>query len=379
MKATYQHPAAGKQSLFRPCLLMLLVLFCSLPGWSNKQENIKKKEINKSFNVGKNDILQVDNRFGNITITHGNKSEVSIRVVIEAKARNNEKAQAIIDRVNIRMEKTGNTISAVTNLKPQNGDGGSNESFSINYYVNMPSELTCDLTQKYGNIIMPANNKGKCDLHVKYGNLNGGNFTGALNINVKYGNMDIADVDNATLDLAYCDKSSIRNGSQLNIDSKYSKLYLGNVRKMNVKAKYGDIHIDRLNSGYMELKYGKCEMGELKQDINVDDLSYSTLTIKDLASNFDKINVDARYSNLNIYIDVNASFRIAANNMKYSNCKIQGKFHIRDRNRNENSSGFDSRDNQKDKSNYTIDVNNGKNGHINFEGNNYSNIHVMAK
>ena len=48
MKATYQHPAAGKQSLFRPCLLMLLVLFCSLPGWSNKQENIKKKEINKS-------------------------------------------------------------------------------------------------------------------------------------------------------------------------------------------------------------------------------------------------------------------------------------------------------------------------------------------
>lgn len=68
MKATHQHSATGKQSLLRPCLLMLLVLFCSVPGWGSKQESIKKKEINKSFNVGKSDILQVDNRYGNITV-----------------------------------------------------------------------------------------------------------------------------------------------------------------------------------------------------------------------------------------------------------------------------------------------------------------------
>lgn len=277
------------------------------------------------------------------------------------------------------MEKMGNTVSAVTSLRSQKGNGGSNESFTINYYVNMPSELTCDLTQKYGNIIMPENNKGKCDLHVKYGNLNGGNFTGPLSIDVQYGNMDISDVDNATLDLAYCGKSSIRNGSQLNIDSKYSNLSLGNVRKMNTEAKYGDIHIDRLDNGYMELKYGNCKIDELKQGITVDELSYSTLTIKDLASNFDKVNVDARYGNLNIYIDVNASFRVVANNMKYGNCKVQGGFNIQRRNQDENSVGFDSRDDQRNKNNYTLDVNNGKNGRINFEGNSYSNIKVMAK
>ena len=126
----------------------------------------------------------MDNRYETLRLRIGARAEVSIRVVIEAKARNDEKAQAIIDRVNIRMEKMGNTVSAVTSLRSQNGNGGSNESFTINYYVNMPSELTCDLTQKYGNIIMPENNKGKCDLHVKYGNLNGGNFTGPLSIDV---------------------------------------------------------------------------------------------------------------------------------------------------------------------------------------------------
>ena len=379
MKTAYQHTKKGQSCFLQAGLLMLLVLFCSVSGWAAKQESIKKKEINKSFNVGKNDILQVDNRYGNITVTHWSKSEVSIRVVIEAKARNEEKAQDIIDRVNIRMEKMGNTVSAVTSLRSQNGNNGGNQSFTINYYVNMPAELTCDLTQKYGNIIMPENNKGKCSLYVKYGNLNGGNFTGPLNIDVQYGNMEIADVGNANLDLAYCSKAKVGNGSQLNIDSKYSNLNLGNVLKMNTEAKYGDIHIDRLDNGYMELKYGNCKIDELKQGINVDELSYSTLTIKDLASNFDKVNVDASYGNLNIYIDVNASFRVVANNMKYGNCKIQGGFNIQRRNQDENSVGFDSRDNQNKKNNYILYVNNGKNGRINFEGNSYSNIKVMAK
>ena len=70
MKTAYQHTEKGQSCFLRAGLLMLLVLFCSVSGWAAKQESIKKKEINKSFNVGKNDILQVDNRYGNITVTH---------------------------------------------------------------------------------------------------------------------------------------------------------------------------------------------------------------------------------------------------------------------------------------------------------------------
>ena len=105
MKTAYQHTGKGQSCFLRAGLLMLLVVFCSVSGWAAKQESIKKKEINKSFNVGKSDILQVDNRYGNITVTHWSKSEVSIRVVIEAKARNEERAQNIIDRISIRMER----------------------------------------------------------------------------------------------------------------------------------------------------------------------------------------------------------------------------------------------------------------------------------
>ena len=198
MKTAYQHTKKGQ-------FLLLRAGSVDAPGFvlqrirlAAKQESIKKKEINKSFNVGKKRHLAsgqpLRKHYG-----YALEQERSLHPCRDrGESRNDEKAQAIIDRVNIRMEKMGNTVSAVTSLRSQNGNGGSNESFTINYYVNMPSELTCDLTQKYGNIIMPENNKGKCDLHVKYGNLNGGNFTGPLSIDVQYGNMDISDVDNAT-------------------------------------------------------------------------------------------------------------------------------------------------------------------------------------
>lgn len=53
MKTAYQHTKKGQSCFLRAGLLMLLVLFCSVSGWAAKQESIKKKEINKSFNVGK--------------------------------------------------------------------------------------------------------------------------------------------------------------------------------------------------------------------------------------------------------------------------------------------------------------------------------------
>ena len=43
MKATHQHSATGKLSLLRPCLLMLLVLFCSVPGWGSQTGKHQEK------------------------------------------------------------------------------------------------------------------------------------------------------------------------------------------------------------------------------------------------------------------------------------------------------------------------------------------------
>lgn len=357
---------------------ILLFLFCTLTAWANGPENSRKKEITRSFNVSKNDLLEVDNRFGNITITHGSKNQVEFRIVIEAKARSEARVQTLFDRIGIDISKNGNILSAVTTLKSENGYNGGGDSFSINYYISMPNELTCDLKQKYGHINMPENNPGKCTLESKYGNINGGNFSGPLDIEVQYGNMSIGNVNKATLYFAYAGKVVLQNAAELEIDSKYSNIEMGTVQKLTIDTKYGNLKAESLSNTYLNMKYGKGEIGNVKKSLVVDELSYSNLTIRELSPKFEQVDVNARYGNLNIAIDSNASFKVNANSMKYGNCSIKG-FNVNRKSASSTSDGFDSHSNKKEQDSYHLDVNNGRGGQINFEGNSYSNIKITTR
>ena len=85
-------------------------------------------------------------------------------------------------------------------------------------------KLAADLNQKYGNINLPSDNNGNMDIHVKYGNLNAGNFTANAMIEAKYGNIEVGNLQDAQLDLGYVGTAKIRNAKDLTIDSKYSNL-----------------------------------------------------------------------------------------------------------------------------------------------------------
>lgn len=347
-------------------LLAILLIANTAAGWAAKPESVKKKEINKSFDVSLSDLLMTDNRYGNTTITHWNKKEVSIRVEIEAKANNAETAQAILDRIQIELKKTGNTVSAVTSLKSQNKiwNNGDNQRFTINYFISMPSKLAINLSQKYGNINLPEKNEGKSTIEVKYGNLNAGSFTQTLNLEVKYGNVDISDVTKANIDLGYCGNTSIGNADQLNVDSKYSNMDLKTCKQINLENKYGNVRIKNLDKGDMEIKYSEVTINHVKTELKVEELAYSTLKIKELSADFKNISVDARYGNLNINVPSNASFKVSAENMKYGNHNVKG-LNVTD-------------SSTEDKVNHYYKINGGSNGHIYFNGNNYSNINVKG-
>lgn len=354
-----------KQTKSRSLFLLAVLLIASTAiGWAAKPERIKKKEISRSYNVSLSDLLMTDNRYGNTTITHWNKNEVSIRVEIEAKAESDDAAQATLDRVQVEIKKSGNNVSAVTSLKEQKWNGNRNERFTINYFISMPSKLAINLAQKYGNINLPEKNEGNSTIQVKYGNLNAGSFTKSLDLEVKYGNVDINDITKAYLYLGYCGNASIGNASQLEVDNKYSNLSIKKCTQITLENKYGNVKIESLDKGDMGIKYSEATIGSVKDELVVGELAYSTLTIKELSSNFKKLDVDARYGNLNVNISSGASFKVSAESMKYGNHNVSG-FNVTNKS-------------TEDKVNHYYEINGGNKGRIYFDGNSYSNIRVKA-
>lgn len=346
--------------------LAFVLLVCNLSAIAKPQERIKKKEISQSYDVGSTDRLQVENRFGNITITHWNKKEVAIRVEVECKARNEDRAQENLDRIRIEMKKEGGVIYAATTIRERSGNSN-NESMTINYYIQMPSKLSADLNQKYGNINLPDNNDGKMDIHVKYGNLNAGNLNARTTIEAAYGNIEAGNLREAHLDLAYVGNARIRDAKELTIESKYSNLDMQDIESLKMEIKYGNFSIETIGQLMMEIKYSDAKIGTLKDVLRVGSLSYSNLKIKNLSPSFSQVDVESHYGNMEVGVPAKASFRVVADNMKYSSCEVEG-FNVTRRH-------FDDNDNDK---NYVYEINDGKQPTIRFEGNKYGNLKVRA-
>jgi hypothetical protein len=334
--------------------------------WGETWESVKKKEFNQTFRADANGRLQIENRYGNITITHWNKNEIAIRVIVESKARSESDAQRGLDRVMIELKQSGNTVCGLTSLKNQSGrnNSGDNNRININYYISMPATFAANLSQKYGNINLPEKNEGECTLEVKYGNIAAGSFTAPLRIEAGYSNVRLEDVKSLQLDVAYCGNVSINNGDDIRIDGKYSNLNMKNVSQLWLDKKYGNLQVQQADRMTVDAKYSECTVERIKDELN-SSLSYSTLTVKELSPEFSRVSAEARYGNLNLSVSSKASFKVNARNIKYGNVDIK-RFNI-------------TNTNIENKVNHYYQIN-GASGTsvIDFDGSNYSNLRINA-
>ncbi len=342
-----------------------LIVVGSLPVWGESiMDGKDKKEIHKTFSVSMSDKLSVDNRFGDVTITHWNKKEISIRVVIEASARTDKRTEELMSYVKIDIDKSSNIVSAKTSMKNFGGTRN-NERLRIDYFISMPATLQSNIELKYGNLYMPEKIEGVTALNVKYGNIKAGSFTTSLTIESKYGDVHIGNVKNANLDLGYCGGARVGDGESITVDSRYSNTTYGEVERLVIDDKYGNVSIKSVEKATVYMAYGNLNIGIVKSSL-ISELKYSNLDLKQLEANFSKLDIEAGYGNATIRIPSDAAFNVEASNMKYADYSISG---FNTKNRKNDSDGV---------SHYS-EVNNGNSRRvIKFKGNKYSNLNIRA-
>lgn len=342
-------------------LLLLLLFVCTNFAWAEPQETVRKKEFNQSYAARPGNQLAIENKYGNITITHWQKDEIAIRVVVEAKARSEAQAQQMLERIDVTIKKSGNVVLGATEIHSSSNNG----SFSVNYYVSMPTWIDLDLHQKYGNILLPKeNNKGKCLLEVKYGNIEGGTFTQPLEVEAKYSNVKLGTLASANLTLGYSGKTIIEKAEELTIDSKYSNLEIGEVGTLNLDKKYGQINIGKVNTLDLDMKYSNMTVNQLERKLACTELGYGNLDIAHVAPTFASIKVESHYGNLYLGIPLKASFKLTAEDLEYGDCDFSQKFHKTHYEVHDDSAYYE--------------VNHGRDGVIEFDGGGYGNITVGA-
>jgi len=243
-----------------PFKILTIAAFIVLPTFShaagNEEGSEKKKTISRSYTVTPNDKLQIENSFGDVAINIWDKNEMKIDIEMSASASTEQKAQAILDEINIKESKTDNLISFKTNSHNENNKGnswnknkkeGNNRKFEINYTVYMPAANPLQIENSFGKTMVP-DFKGLVNLTSKFGSLKAGNLDNVEAIDVEFGEGHIGDVHNGKITFKFDDKSTVGNLSGVvKIANEFSDLVQynvsNNIEELTINESYSSIRV----------------------------------------------------------------------------------------------------------------------------------------
>ena len=249
---------------------------------TTNDDDDRVKNYSKTYSADANDVLSIENKYGNVTVNTWNRNEVKVDVQVKVSAGSDDATQKLLDNVNISDSKNGSLISFRTIIGEVKSSwysvfqGGSSKKMEINYTVYMPEKNELVIDDRYGAIYLPDLD-GKVTINSAYGSLKAKSLTNESTLRVKYGNANIDNLNNSTIQLSY------------------GELTIGSVNALTADVSYSPVKIARLHtSAAINLRYG------------------GGLQIGDLDRAVKSLEIYSSYSNVDIGLsgDENADFAI---------------------------------------------------------------------
>jgi hypothetical protein len=198
---------------YRGFILLALAL-APILAMAKDGDNIEKRRtISKSYNVGPDDRLSIENSFGNVVITTWDKNEIQVEVEIGVNAPSEEKAQQMMDLINVKDNQGGHDISFKTDIGHMSGKDNWNKNegarkFYVDYKVIMPAKNPLRIENSFGKINVP-NFDGSASLTSKFGEMTTGKLPNATLVHVEFGKAEIGQLNNADVILKFNGNSQV--------------------------------------------------------------------------------------------------------------------------------------------------------------------------
>jgi hypothetical protein len=203
------------KKLINPFKGIVLIAFALAPflSMANTGDNIEKKRtISRSYAVGPDDRLSIENSFGNVTISTWDKNEIRVDIEIGVRANTDEKAQRMMDQINVTDHQSGKDIGFKTEIgnmgKGKDNGNEDGRKFYVDYKVSMPSKNPLRIENSFGKINIP-DFAGTASLTSKFGELTTGKIPNAKLIHVEFGKAVIGQLNNADVVFKFNSKSTI--------------------------------------------------------------------------------------------------------------------------------------------------------------------------
>lgn len=232
----------------------------------------KEKVTEYAYPINSQQSVNIDNRYGKITINNWAKNEIKVIVTVRTAENSERRAQEALDHVRIDQSRSSNVISFKTAIESGDSNwwsmltsGGGDRTLRVDYDVYLPKKNELALANRYGAIEL-SDRDGTVNVSVSYGSLQAGRLNGPNNslsvayskadveylnegdVSVRYGGLKLSEAEKLTLAMDYSSGGNIgKINRQANISLRYSGGFeMGlapSIQKASVAAAYSNIHI----------------------------------------------------------------------------------------------------------------------------------------
>ena len=296
------------KSKFSAFLLVLILGFTTNALAIDEYE----KEIKEVFTASQGTEFSIVNKYGDIDIKNWDADSVSIVATITIETTSEEKAKSLFNNIDIKLNKVGNNISALTEMSHKFKTG---KKFSIDYEIFMPEYVKLDVSNKFGNIYIKAL-RAKANINLSYGNLQGESFLypeekPVSTINLSYAKATVNECNRTKLTLKYS-KMNIGTSKALVVVSRYSKLHLDNNETVIADSKYDAFNIVNTNTFLVSMgQYSDFKIENVNINLELN-LRYGNCKIDNVSKDFESIKVDNKYVASRIAIEEGANYFLNA-------------------------------------------------------------------
>jgi len=318
------------KNLYKIVLILLLIPFISNASEKDGKYT-KNKVVTKEFNVNKNALLSISNKYGNIGIATWNENRIVIKVSITTNGNDEEKVEKRLEQIHIEFEGNSNDVSAKTIIEKNSSSWSfwgknNNVSMEINYLIQMPVTNHVDLTNDYGAISIDKL-EGSSKINCDYGKLTIGELLNTKNsINIDYTNKSNIDfMQDGDIDADYS-TLSVEKTNNVNLNADYSHISFGEIAFLEYNCDYGSLKIGASGSLIGNCDYMQTTIEKLNGSGDFD-MDYGSLKINELGDNIKDINIKSSYTNTKIGVKPSNSFKLNAT-LSYGSLKYGSGFNF---------------------------------------------------
>ncbi|MCC9065307.1 hypothetical protein [Flavobacterium piscisymbiosum] len=308
----------------------ILILFILIPflGFSNDDTFIsKEKNIKKTFIVNSNAGIDIENKYGNITVSTWDENKIDLDITIKVSGGNENWVNERLSSIDVDINALKSMVTAITNIGNSSlKSRGSSNSFEINYVIKIPKNGTVKLNNKYGNITT-LNLESTTDIACKYGKIILGKLNGDSNrIEIGYSqNSSIDYIKNGNIEARYSG-IKINESGNLNVDANYTDVSLLDGQNIKCKGNYGSFKFQKINSLIGSSNYVTISIAEVLNSLNID-ATYSKINVESMSEKSKNVNINTGYTNIALGYDANYSFDFDINT-RYGSIKNDSSLEV---------------------------------------------------